>query len=277
MKSSFRTVALAASLGLARPAIPAEPVKPKASVPPAIDALQALARELARVEDPKLPLRTTFERLEAFRPTPETADKLRAAFGTSKPFLFQRQPDQDGRPAWRATLLPLHYVSGPDAGVDWDTAILDLALDKSGTALDAAGSWNSVSASSSDMRFNARGATLSGRHRLDHGVWYGAVQMRVASVRLEPKAGTPLTLDDLRFESRTIQHPTSADLVYDSRIGAIGAAGERIEDVHFGMRIVNMDKQALAELEAASAPQHAPTASRSRCRSARRPFPLRKS
>lgn len=261
MKSTVRTLALAASLGLALPATPAEPVKAPGQVSPTIDALQSLAHELTQAEDPKLPMRARLDRLETFHPTPATADKLRAVFGTATPFLFQRQPAQGGRSAWRFTLLPLHHVSGPDSGVDWDAAILDLTLDRSGTLLDSSGSWNSVSASSGDVRLTARGATLTGHsHRGYADMWFGSMQMRIADVRLEPKSGTPATMDDLRFEARTVEHPKSMDIAYDSRIGGIQVAGERIEDVHFGMRVLNLDKKVMAEFKAASERQQAQSA-----------------
>lgn len=261
MKAKLPTLVLAASLGLILPAAQADSAAANGTPPPVLDALQSLARELPQTGDPKQPLRAQFERLESFQPTPATAAKLNAVFGTDHPLRFTRQPDQAGHTAWRATLLPLHYASGPDAGADWDQALLDLSLDKTGTLLDGTGSWNSVSASDGNVRFTARGLTLSSHQRRGHdGLWFGATQMRVASVRVEPKTGVPMTMDELRFEARTTEHPKSVDMAYDSRIGAIGIAGERVEDVHFGMRVVNLDRKVLAEFKAASERQHEPSA-----------------
>lgn len=252
MKTKIRILVLAASLGLAL-AARAEPVKVKAAVPPPIDALQSLAHELTQNDDPKLPLRTQLERLEAFQPTPETAEKLRAAFGTSHPFLFERRPDQAGRSAWRATLLPLRYATAPDSSIDWDAATVDLTLDKTGTVLDSSGAWPRVGAVIANTRIGVQGVTVTSHQRRGYGgLWFGSTQMRIAGVRVDPKAGAALTIDDMRVEAETTEHPRTLDMRYDNRIGAIGVAGERIEDVHFGMRIVNVDKQVLAEFKAAN-------------------------
>jgi hypothetical protein len=253
VNANFRTLALAASLGLALPAARAELIKINGTVPPVMDAMTSLGRELTQGSDPKLPLRTRLERLESFRPTSATADKLRAVFGTATPLLFARQPDRAGRPAWRATLLPLRYASTPDAGVDWDAATFDLTLDKTGTVLDTSGAWPRASVDFPTGRFTARGMTLSSHQKRGYGdLWFGSTQARIASVRVEPKTGIPVTVDDLRFEARTVEHPKSADLIYESRAGAIGVAGERIEDVHFSARVLNVDKQVLAEFKAAN-------------------------
>jgi len=253
----LRTLALAASLGLALPSARAELVKVNGTVPPPVDALTSLGRELMQGDDPKLPPRARFERLEAFQPTPATADKLRAAFGTSRLFLFERQPDKAGRLAWRATLLPLHDVSTPGLSIDWDAASVDLALDKSGTLLDSSGAWPRVDAETANTHLAVQGTSLSSHQKRGAGgLWYGSTQLHIASVRAEPKTGTPLTIDDLRVEARAVEHPKTADLAYDGRIGAIGAAGERVEDIHFGMRMLNVDKQVLAEFKAASDRRH---------------------
>jgi hypothetical protein len=264
VKTMLRTLALAASLGLALPSARAELVKINGTVPPPVEALTSLGRELMQGDDPKLPLRAKFERLEAFQPTPATADKLRAAFGTSHLFLFERQPDKGGRLAWRATLLPLHYVSAPDFSIDWDAANVDLTLDKSGALLDGSGAWPRIGAGSANTHLAVQGMTLSSHQKRGAGgVWYGSTQVRIASVRAEPKTGTPLTIDDVRFEARAVEHPKSADLAYDSRIAAIGAAGERVEDIHFGMRVLNVDKQVLAEFKAANDRRHEQAATQS--------------
>ena len=258
MTSNFRTLALAAALGLALP-VQADPIKVNGTLPPSLDALQSLARELTPGGDPKLPLRAKLERLERFEPTPATADKLRAVFGTAHPFLFERQPDQAGRPAWRATLLPQHLASSPASSVDWDAAIVDLTLDRSGTTLDLNGNWNSLSATDGNAQLTARGMTLSGHQRLGNGgMWFGSTQMRVANVRVESKTGMPaMAMDDLRFEASMVEHPKAVDVAYDSRIGAIGVAGERVEDIHFAMHVANLDKQVMAEFKAASERQRA--------------------
>jgi TonB family protein len=258
VKTNLRTAVLAVSLGLALPT-GAEPVKAREQASPMLDATVSLLRELQGASDPKLPLHTAFEHFEAFRPTPATAAKLRAAFGTDHPYLFARQPDKDGRPAWRATLLPLHVQSGTGTTVDWDAALADFTLDKSDNGLDVDASWPRLTVSDSTAHMTMSGMTLHGRQqRGDGGVWYGGGRFGVASVRLDGAQGEPMMeMRDLRTEVSTTEHPKTAAIGYDARIGAIVVAGERIEEAHVGIRIVNIDKKLLAAAKAASDRQQA--------------------
>src|SRR5206468_9896383 len=170
---------------------------------------------------PRLPLRAAFERMEAFRPTPATADNLRAAFGTEHPYLFARQPDKAGRPVWRATLLPLHFQPSANSDIEWETGMLDLTLDKTGNGLDIDGSWPRLSIADDTARMTASGMTLRGRQQRGYGgVWYGGAQFNVASVRVGPKTGGDVfTMTDLRTAMSTTEHAKTADVLYDARIG----------------------------------------------------------
>jgi TonB family protein len=264
VKTNRRTIVLAVSLGLAVPAIGTELVRVNGQVPPVLDATTALLRELQAAIDPKLPLRAAFERVEAFRPTPATADKLRSVFGTDRPYLFARQPDKGGRPAWRATLLPLHYQSVPGSGVDWDGAVADLTLDKGGNGLDIDGSWPRLSIADGSMRMTLSGMTLNGHQQRGYGgVWYGDGQFKAAGMRVGPANGDGAVFEasDLRTAMRTTEHPKTADVMYDARVGAINVVGERIEDAHVAVRIVNIDKQLLTDAKAASDKEQAQPAS----------------
>jgi TonB family protein len=258
MKSNLRHLVLAASTALALPAGSAELPKATGNVPPVIDAIQSAAREWQRADDPLLPLPAQLERMAAFRHTPETADKLRKVFGTDRPYALERQPAKAGRQVWRFTLQPLHYASQPGSGVDWDPATLDFTLDKTGTAVDLLGRWNTLSAQDATTRVTMQGMSLSGRQKRGYaGLWFGSTQVRVARVQAETKGSGTMTMDDLRFDWRTLERPQTVDIAYDSRIGAIVAAGERVEDVHVAVRVTNLDKKTMAEMKAATDRQRA--------------------
>jgi TonB family protein len=259
----LRTALLAASLLaaslLAVPAAHAadaavRPVKPAPG--PVMDAMQSLARDMQADQDPRLPLPAQLERAAAFRPMPATAAKLRAVFGNDHPYTIERRPAKAGRLAYRARLQPLHYKGDAGVRTDWDEALLDLDMDKAGKTVDFTGRWNTVSAEDPAMRLSAEGITLSGhQRRSEDKLWFGNGQLRIARVRGEtpqtPNAGTDLSLNDLRMDWRTVEHPKTVDMQFQQRIGSIDAAGEKVEDVRLDVRIVNIDRATMVALQAA--------------------------
>jgi TonB family protein len=96
--------------------------------------------------------------------------------------------------------------------------------------------------------------TISGRQsRSPDKLWFGDGQLRVARVRGTNKSdGSALTLDDVRFDWRTVDRPKAIDMAFQYRIGAIEAAGEKVEDVRFDVRMVNIDRASMVALQAAS-------------------------
>jgi len=253
VKTSLPTALLSASL-LAFPAAAAE-VKPASG--PVMDAVQSALRELQLAEDPRLPLPVRLDRMASFRHTPETAAKLRAVFGTDRPYAIEQRPASPGRLAYRARLEPLHHVSDAGFTIDWDEALLDLDMDKAGQRYDMAGRWNTIAGDDGNFRMSAQGMTLSGHQKRSRdGLWFGNIDMHIAGVRAEMKReGVVLTMDDLRSTSRTVERPKTVDMHFENRIGAISAAGEKVEDVHVAVRLMNIDKAALVALRAAGARQ----------------------
>jgi uncharacterized protein YdgA (DUF945 family) len=234
------------------------PAKPAPG--PVMDAVQSLAREMQADQDPLLPLPAQLERSAAFRPTPDTAAKLRAVFGTDRPYTVERRPAKAGRVAYQARLQPLHYKGEAGARTDWDEALIDFDMDAAGKAVAFKGHWNTVSTEDPTMRLNVQGITLAGRQQRsrDH-LWFGNGQLRIAGVRGDtpqsPNAGMGLSMNDLRMDWRTVEHPKTIDMQFQQRIGSIEAAGEKIDDVRFDLRIVNVDRAAMVALQAANARQ----------------------
>jgi uncharacterized protein YdgA (DUF945 family) len=251
---------LAAALLIAIPTTPAaaadRPPVAKRAPGPVADAMQSALRELQLAQDARQPLPVQLDNMAAVRYTPETAAKLRAVFGNEQPFTLARQPAKPGRLAYRLRLQPLHYAGQNDARVDWDEAQVDLDMDKAGKTVDFTGSWNTISASDPSFRLSAENISLSGRQRRSQDkLWFGNGQLRVARVRGEtpqnPNAGTDLTMDDWRMDWNTVERPKAVDMQFRQRIGSIAAAGEKVEDVRFDLRIVNIDRASLVALQAA--------------------------
>ena len=220
---------------------------------PVMDAMQAAVQELQLVQEPRLPLPVQLDRMAAMRYTPETAAKLRTVFGNEQPFTVERQPAKAGRLLYRMRLQPLHYADEAGARVDWDEALLDLDMDKAGKTVDLKGHWNTLAAGEPGVRLGAEDITLSGRQsRSRDNLWLGNAALRVARVRAEGKTGDMmLAMDDLSMGWRSVDRPKTIDMQFQSRIGAIAAAGEKVEDVRFDMRFVNIDRASMVALQAA--------------------------
>jgi uncharacterized protein YdgA (DUF945 family) len=260
---SVKTVLSSTLLAAALAALPSAPAaaadRPPVAKPapgPVADAMQSALRELQLAQDPRQPLPIQLDSMAAVRYTPETGAKLRAVFGNEQPFTIARQPAKPGRLLYRLRLQPLHYAGQNDARVDWDEALIDLDMDKAGKTVDFSGSWNTISASDPSFRLSAENMSLAGHQRRSQDkLWFGNGQLRIGRVRGDtpqnPNAGTELTMDDLRMDWHTVERPKTVDMQFQQRIGSIAAAGEKVEDVRFDMRLVNIDRASLVALQAA--------------------------
>lgn len=260
LSSSLLAATLLTTTLLATSASAAEATPPARPAPgPVADAMQSAMREIQAAQSPALPVHVQLERLGAMRYSPETAAKLRAVFGNEQPFTVEKRPAKPGRQLYRMRLQPLHYADKDDSRVDWDEALLDFDTDKSGTTVDFSGRWNMLAASDPAMRLSAEGISLTGRQRRSPDkLWFGNGQLRIARVRGEspptpqtPNGGMDFSVNDLRTSWRTIERPKTVDMQLQQRIASIDAAGEKVEDVRFDMRFVNLDRAAMVELQAA--------------------------
>lgn len=266
MKTVLSTSLLAAALlGAMPPDFAAAADQPRAARPapgPVADAIQSALREIQLGGDARQPLPAQLERVAAIRYTPDTAAKLRAVFGNEQPFTIEHRTPRPGRLLYRMRMQPLHYAGKDDSRVDWDEAVLDMDMDKTGTTVDYNGRWNMLSAGDPTSRLSAENLSLSGHHRRSPDkLWLGNGQLRIARVRGEtpqaPNSGMGLSMNDLRMEWRTVERPKTVDMQLQQRIASIEAAGEKIEDIRFDMRVVNIDRAAMVALQAATERQRA--------------------
>jgi uncharacterized protein YdgA (DUF945 family) len=254
LSTSLLAAALLAGPATAAGQAPAAKPATKPVTGPVADALQSALREVQQAQDPRLPLPAQLDSLAAMRYTPETAAKLRAVFGNEQPFTVERQSAPAGRLAYRARLQPLHYAGADGSRVDWDEALLDLDMDQAGKTVGFKGGWKLFTADEATVRLSVEDVTMSGRQSRSHDrLWFGDGQLRVARVRGTNKSdGSALTLDDVRLNWSTVDRPKAVDMAFQYRIGAIEAAGEKVEDVRFDMRMVNIDRASMVALQAAS-------------------------
>jgi len=258
LRSTLAATLLAALPALADPApAPSAPLVP--TPPAALQAVQAALADLQRGIDPGLPLAQQFERLAAARPSPQTADKLRAAFGTDRLYAIERRPPAAGRQAWRATLFPLKYTSPQGTGVDWSEGLLDMAVEPDGKTVRGHGSIERVAVEDAATRMHWRGIVFDSRQQRGYaGLWFGSVDAQIAAAQFQDrKDGVGMDMNALRLSARMTEKPKTVDIAYDARIGSVAVAGEQVDDIRFALRVTGIDKKAMAELKALQERQQA--------------------
>lgn len=270
MRPSLPCLALAASLSGALPALSAEDAKPAApALSPLADAAFTALGEIEAADDPDASLPARFERLGAFRYSPQTAAKLARTFGTERPFTVTRVPGAKNQLVYRADLVPLHYVGADGASADWSALSVLMSTDHAGRRVAVNGSWPSIDAQDKNTRFALRHLTLAGQqHRGFGGLWFGTARLDIERMSIEPKAAVipGLVFEGIHTDTTMTERPRGVDLHYGGAVKAVHAGSERIDDVRWAVRIDNIDKRALVALKAASeknkAALAAPTAQR---------------
>lgn len=268
LRPTLAAALLATLPALAAAPAPAAPAHVKPS--PVMVAIQALAADLRGMIDSRLPLQQQLEQVAAARPSPQTADKLRAAFGTDRLYALERRPPVAGKPVWRTTLFPLQYTSAEGVTSDWSEGLFDLTLNGDGSAATGHGGIERILVEDKDTRMAWRGIVFDTDQRRGYaGLWFGTMDARVGQLRFQNKHdGTVMDMNGMRFASRVTEKPKTVDIAYENRIGSIAVAGEQVDDIRFALRVTNLGKQAMADLKTAgdklkarkAAPQAAPAA-----------------
>jgi TonB family protein len=256
MSPNLVRFAVAASLCGALPAVLAEDAKPAAPAHSELFTVGTAAfHELQAADDDQLSTPARFKRLEAFRFSPETAEKLMKMFGTDRPFTFTQLPSTNGQFAYRSTLAPLHYLGADGTSAQWSELSLQVTADKRDRTRVTQGSWPSLDIQDKDVHFALREMSLAAKQtRGGAGLWFGNAHAEIGRIDIEPKSGPGprMALEGTHFDTRLTEHAKSADLAYTVGIKAISVAGERVDDFHIALHVANIDKRALTEAQAAA-------------------------
>lgn len=228
-------------------------------------AITAASQEVQRVLDQGPSLQRSFERLEQFQHSPDTAKLLREAFGNERPWTVERRTAEAGKTAYRLQLEAGRHLTPEGEAREWSAFPIDFSLDRGGQSASYRGTWPSLSFDDKDVRVTVRDGYLSGDQRRGAGnLWYGNMQAGFGSMQFDGK-DKPITLlmRDLWVTTRVQERPRTLDLNYGFGIKSIEAVGERIDDLKFGLRLVNIEKSTLTAMRAAQAKMRASeTASR---------------
>jgi TonB family protein len=254
VKSRLLHAAIAASLFAPLPVVLADDAKPPVRSELFVATFSAIT-EMQAADDAKLGMAARLDRLEQFRHSPATAEKLLKVYGSERPLTVMRMPAVGDGPAYRIALMPLKYTGPDGTTVDWAEASANIVLDKSGRNLTLDGGWPSVNVEDKQLRMAVRDITVAGKqHQGFGGLWFGNVQADLGSLVVEPKAaqaGPVMAMEGVRVNSGFDERAKTAEMSYNLGIKSITMAGQRIDDLRMALRITNLDKQMLVNMKIA--------------------------
>jgi hypothetical protein len=242
------------------PATPAADVAKAASAPDSeIGKVYAAAAKELSVLDAREPnINKRIAAYDKFSYSEELKPRLKAIFGTDKPFALERLADVKGRHHYGSVLKAGSHTE-EQAHVAWTDITLRTDTNFAGNQMHYAGDVKSLSmgvvskAQISDV-------TIDGRQtRAADGLWYGSVNMNVASIAVSDAAGTAgkgFLLRDLRFKTDLQRRGKVTDLAYGLTIKSAGMGDNTVERINIATRVRGMDSAAVADfMQFASSPQ----------------------
>ena len=251
-----KSVALAVSglvFSLGAPAQQPAPA-PDVPVPEIVKVYTDAARELVALDAMEPNINKRIAAYDKFSFSPELKPRLQAVFGTDKPFAPQRLPDSGGRQHYQGVLKAGSHTE-EQAHVAWSDVILKGDTNAAGNQVNYSGAMAALTVGSinpaqiSDVR-------LAGRQsRASDGLWYGSMDMSVASIAIKGPGGAFLA-QDLRVKSDLRRRGRKVDLAYGLSMRSAGVGEHKIERVNIATRVLGMDGRVVADFTRfASSPQ----------------------
>lgn len=239
------------------PAIPAADV---AKVAPAPDSeigkvYAAAAKELSVLDAREPDINKRIAAYEKFSYSEELKPRLKAIFGTDKPFALERLADSKGRHRYQSVLKAGSHTE-EQAHVAWSDITLRTDTNFAGNQMNYSGAVKSLSMGVAS-KAQVSDITIDGRQtRAADGLWYGSVNMGVASVSVPAAAGQGFLLQDLRFKTDLQRRGKVTDLAYGLTIKSAGMGDNIVERINIATRVRGMDSAAVADfMHFASSPQ----------------------
>lgn len=196
------------------------------------------------------------DRFVKFEFSPELRPKLKAIFGTERPFAMQRMPGTKGQINYVAKLMPHTYLEDGGTVFTWSELNAKITTNKAGSTMNFSSTWPSLSIAGlqsgaifQNMRFDFKQA------RAADGVWYGTAVATVGtmSARSTAPGGQDakevFRIDDLVTRSEVLRRGKKVEVVYGFSTKAIVAGGEKVDRANIGLRLVNLPAQAMANLD----------------------------
>jgi hypothetical protein len=244
----------------AAPAAPAVPTAPVSAVAPAPESeisrvYAAAARELSVLDAREPNINKRIAAYEKFSYSEELKPRLKAIFGSDKPFALERLADSKGRHQFRSVLRAgTHSEEG--AHLDWSDITILGDTNQAGNQMHYSAQAQTLGmgvasrAQVSDVRIEGR------QTRATDGLWYGTMTMGVGRIAVPDAAGNGFLLDDLRFKTDLQRRGKVTDLAYNLSIKSAGMGANTVERIHVATRFQGLDSAAVADfMQFASSPQ----------------------
>lgn len=238
------------------PQAAARPVPPSLIKSATIETLAAAAKEMHAATGGQQDAGKKLDLYARFEFSPELRPKLKAIFGSERPFPMQRTVGTKGQINYAAKLMPHTYLEDGGTVFTWAELSTKVSTNKAGSMMNFSSTWPSLSIAGmqsgvtlQNMRFDFK------QSRATDGVWYGTAVATIGTMSVRATApGTHeakdvFRIDDMQARSEVLRRGKKAEVVYGWSSKAITAGGEKIDRANIGVRLVNLPAQAMADLD----------------------------
>ncbi|GJJ01408.1 hypothetical protein RugamoR64_19460 [Duganella rhizosphaerae] len=265
MKKSILAVAIAGAL-LAHTSIQAiEQAPPSQAQSPApakpvksalFEAITAAAKEINAAMGGETDTVKRLEILSKLEFSPELRAQLKEVFGSERGIPVLRTSGPKGQAIYTTKLAPHTYLDESAVAFSWAELNSRSVVNKAGTTLDSSMTWPSLSIVGASASGTIEKMSMDLKQaRAKDGLWYGTVGMKVGAVAV--RGTTPgssefketARLEDIAVNGGVALRGKKADASYALSIKSIVFGGDRVDRANFGMHVLNLPAQALADLD----------------------------
>lgn len=246
----------------ARASAPAAPAADVTNVAAVTDSeigkvYAAAAKELSVLDAREPDINKRIAAYQKFSYSAELKPRLKAIFGTDKPFALERLADSKGRHRYQSVLKAGSHTE-EQAHVAWSDVTLRTDTNFAGNQMNYSGDVKSLSMGVAS-KAQVSDITIDGRQtRAANGLWYGSVNMGVASISVTAAGASDngFLLQDMRLKTDIQQRGKVTDLAYGLAIKSAGMGDNTVERINIATRVRGMDSAAVSDfIQFVSSPQ----------------------
>ncbi|RFP16295.1 DUF945 family protein [Duganella sp. BJB475] len=230
---------------------PAAPVKSSF-----ITTIAAAATELTEAIGRQHDMAKQLEIYSKFEFSPALQLKLKDVFGSERPFLVQRTNGPKGQITYASKLKAHSYLDENATAFSWAELNAKSVVSKGGTVVDTSATWPSLSVIGTTVGSTIEKISVDFKHsRAKSGLWYGAGGIKIGSMVMRSvttgaSEGKQLfRVEGFSTAASSTPRGKLVDMSSGFSIKAIIFGDDRVERVNFGVRMVNMPAQAMADLD----------------------------
>ena len=169
---------------------------------------------------------------------------MKAVFGTEQPMESKRLPDAK-RPSYMLTVPAHQYQAGATTAI-WDALTMQVVAQPKGR-IDISGSWPNAKLADKGGAFEMRDMRFTGWRKGDG--WDHLTTGEISNMRfLMPDGSQSIEFRGNRLSTSFERKGKRALVRIDMASDTLAAAGETVEQMHFGMRWRNLDVESLTRL-----------------------------